>query len=170
MSSSMSMYQAAIPGLSQSLNALAGVLAKGEASATERGIDPSVLLGARLAPDMLPLTAQIQIASDTAKRVPSVLSGRETPSWPDVEASFADLQARIAKTVDHLQSFKPEDLDGTEDRKFTIKLGANEVEFVGMPYLIHFAIPNFYFHVATAYGILRENGVPLSKRDFIGKL
>lgn len=168
MSTSMSMYQAAIPGMIRSLKALSGVLAKGEASAEDRGIDPAVLLGARLAPDMFPLTRQVQIASDTAKRVPSVLSGRETPAWPDTEASFAELEARLAKTIEYMESFKPADIDGSEERKFTLKLGALEVDFVGLPYLINFAIPNFYFHVATAYDILRHNGVPVGKRDFLG--
>jgi hypothetical protein len=118
---------------------------------------------------MLPLTKQVQIATDHAKGATSRLAGREVPRYEDNEASFADLQARVAKTRDYLATFKPEELVGSEDRTVTLKLGGNDMEFKGQKYLLDMAMPNFYFHVTTAYDILRHNGVPLGKSVFLGR-
>lgn len=163
----ISMYEASVPVFRARLTALSNVLRKGEANAQERKIDEAVFLNARLAPDMLPLTGQIQIASDNAKGAPTRLAGREHVRFEDNEKTFADLQARIAKTIELLDTFKPEEIDGSEDRVIEMKLGSREMKFTGMQYLLHFAMPNFYFHVTTAYTILRHNGVPLSKPDFL---
>ncbi len=145
------------------------MLTKAETNAAERKIDPQVFLTARLAPDMLTLTQQVQIASDFAKGAPSRLAGREVPKYEDNEASFAELQARIEKTRDYLATFKPADLEGSEDRTVTLKVGGNDVQLKGSKYLLDVAMPNFYFHVTTAYAILRHNGVPLGKGNFLGR-
>jgi hypothetical protein len=164
----ISMFQASVPVFTHTLGALAKVLAKGEANIVERKIDPAVILSARLAPDMLSLTKQIQIATDHAKGAPSRLAGRDSPRFEDTEQTFAELQARIAKTVDYLATFAAADIDGSEDRAIQLKSPTRERNFTGLNYLQHFALPNFYFHVTTAYDILRHNGVPLSKTDFLG--
>ncbi len=164
----ISMYQASVPVYSERLRGLALVLAKGEANANERKIDPQVFLSARLAPDMLDLTRQVQIATDHAKRCTARLAGREAPAFDDNESSFSELQARIARTSEYLKGFAPADVDGSEERKIELKVGQRELAFTGMQYLLHFAMPNFYFHVTTAYDILRHNGVPLGKPNFFG--
>ena len=164
----ISMYHASVPVLLQGLKALSSILTKAETNAAERKIDPQVFLSARLAPDMFTLTRQVQIATDHAKGAPSRLSGRTAPKFEDNEASFADLQARIAKTVELLKGFAATDMDGSADRAIELKSGSRELSFTGLQYLLHFALPNFYFHCTTAYDILRHNGVPLSKTDFIG--
>ena len=157
-----------MPVFTHALGALAKVLAKGEANIVERKIDPAVIMSGRLAPDMLPLTKQVQIASDTAKFAGARLTGRDAPSFEDNEQTFADLQGRIAKTTDYLATFSAADLDGSENRTIVRKLGGREINFTGLEYLQRFALPNFFFHVTTAYDILRHNGVPLSKTDFLG--
>lgn len=164
----INMYTASVPMFSGALKNLAAFAAKGETNAKERGIDPQVFLGARLAPDMLPFARQIQIATDNAKGAACRLAGREIPSWADEEKTFEELQARIAKTRDLLKTFKPEEFSGAESRLIILKLRAGEIKFDGIGYLSRFALPNFYFHVTTAYGILRHLGVPLSKPDFLG--
>jgi hypothetical protein len=126
------------------------------------------LLGAKLADDMFPLTRQVQVASDNAKGAVSRLAGREIPKWEDNEASFAELQARIAKTLDYLASFGAADFEGAADREIEIKTSRGALTFTGTRYLLHHALPNFYFHVTTAYDILRHEGVPLGKPDFLG--
>jgi hypothetical protein len=161
------MYEASVPVFTARLKALAGVLGEGERNAAERKIDPQVFLSARLAPDMFALTRQVQIATDHAKGAPSRLAGLTAPKYEDNEASFADLQARIAKTLDYLATFGAEDIDGSEERAVELKLGGREIAMPGMRYLLDFAMPNFYFHVTTAYDILRHNGVPLGKAIFI---
>ena len=166
----ISMYQASIPVLINRLNALSQVLAKAEENAAARKIDPNVFLSARLAPDMLTLTQQVQIASDNAKGIASRLAAREIPSYEDNEASFAELQERIAKTVRYLESFSPADIDGSEERTVEMRLLGGQTKFTGQQYLLNFGIPNFYFHVVAAYAILRHNGVPLGKADFIGTI
>jgi uncharacterized protein len=166
----ISMYQASVPVLVNRLNALSQVLAKAEENATARKIDPKVFLSARLAPDMLTLTQQVQIASDNAKGIASRLAGREIPSYEDNETSFAELQERIAKTVRYLESFAPADIDGSEERPVEMRLRGGPVTFTGQQYLLNFGMPNFYFHVVAAYAILRHNGVPLGKPDFIGTI
>ena len=128
-----------------------------------------VFLDARLAPDMFKLTQQVQIATDFAKGASSRLAGREVPRYEDNEASFAELQARIAKTRDYLSTFKPADFEGSEERTVTLKVGGKDVELKGQKYLLDVALPNFYFHVTTAYDILRHNGVPLGKGNFLGR-
>ena len=164
----ISMYEASVPVFAARLKALVAVLNEGERNAQTRKIDPQVFLAARLAPDMFALTRQVQIATDHAKGAPSRLAGRTAPRYEDDEASFADLQARIAKTIDYLETFSAGDIDGSEDRAIELKLGGREIAMAGMQYLLHFAMPNFYFHVTTAYDILRHNGVPLGKPLFIG--
>jgi hypothetical protein len=164
----ISMYEAAVPVFSARLKALSNVLKIAEQNATDRKIDPQVFLTSRLAPDMLTLTKQVQIATDHAKGAPSRLAGREVPKYEDNEASFADLQARIAKTVDHLATFSAADLDASDDKVIELKLGQREISMDGMQYLLNVAMPNFYFHVTTAYAILRHNGVPLGKSTFLG--
>jgi hypothetical protein len=165
----ISMYDVSVPVFSERLRALALVLTKAEANASERKIDLQVFLDARLAPDMLKLTQQVQIATDFAKGASSRLAGREVPRYDDNEASFADLQARIAKTRDYLATFKPAEFEGSEERTVTLKVGGKDVEIKGQKYLLDVAMPNFYFHIATAYGILRHNGVPLGKGNFLGR-
>lgn len=162
------MYQASVPVFTNMLGALSHVLSKAEANLAERKIDPAVVLAARLAPDMLPFKTQVQIASDHAKGAPSRLAGRDAPRFEDVEQSFADLQARIAKTKEYLATFAAGDIDGSEDKPIQLKTPSRELNFTGIEYLQRFAFPNFFFHVTTAYDILRHNGVPLSKADFLG--
>lgn len=164
----ISMYQASVPVFSARLKALSNILAAGEKSAAERKIDPQVFLASRLAPDMFALTRQVQIATDHAKGAPSRLAGREAPKYEDNEASFADLHARIDKTVVHLASFSAVDIDGSDEKTIALKLGGQEMSMSGMQYLLGVAMPNFYFHVTTAYDILRHNGVPLGKAMFLG--
>ncbi len=164
----VSMYGISVPVFSARLTALSGVLSTAEANALERKIDPQVFLAARLAPDMFALTSQVQIATDHAKGAASRLAGRDVPKYEDTERSFEELQARITRTLDHLKSFAPGDIDGSEDRIVELKLGRRELSLPGLQYLLDVAMPNFYFHATTAYDILRHNGVPLGKRDFLG--
>ncbi|WP_311028262.1 DUF1993 domain-containing protein [Mesorhizobium koreense] len=165
----ISMYSASVPVFSSMLKNLSHVLAKGEANAAQRKIEPAVFLNDRLAPDMLTLTAQVQIATDHAKGACARLSGRDPLKLEDKETSFTELQARIGKVQDYLKTFSPADIDGSEEKEIALKLGGGEMKFPGMQYLLHFATPNFYFHVTTAYAILRHNGVPLGKTDFFGR-
>ena len=167
---SLSMYQASVPAFLQTLNNLSAILDKAEAYAGNRKIDPEVLLNYRLAPDMFPLVRQIQIAADLAKGAAARLAGVEVPKHHDTEKTFADLKARITNTVTFVQSIQPSDIDGSEDRDITLTLGEHTMSFKGQPYLVHFALPNFYFHCTTAYDILRHCGVELGKRDFIGAI
>jgi hypothetical protein len=127
-----------------------------------------VLSNARLYPDMLPMKRQVYIACDTAKNAVARLAGVEPPKHEDIEETFAELKARIAKTLDFIQTFKPAQIDGSEDKAIHLKLGQREVDFKGMQYLLGHALPNFYFHVVTAYDILRHNGVEIGKRDYLG--
>jgi uncharacterized protein len=167
---SLSMYQASIPAFVQMLNNLSAIMDKAEAHARSREIDPEVLLSYRLAPDMLPFVRQIQIAADLAKGAVAQLAGVEVPKHDDTEETFADLKARIDKTVMFVQSVQPNDIDGSEDRDINLTLGEHTMSFKGQPYLVHFVMPNFYFHCTTAYDILRHCGVELGKRDFIGTI
>ena len=164
----LSMHQASVPVFVRMLGALSAILTKAEADAVARKIDPSVFVNARLAPDMFALARQVQIATDGVKGGVSRLAGVEIPSYPDTETSFEELQARIAKTVAYLESFTPDQIDGSEDRAVTMKLPGGELEFKGADYLLNFVLPNFYFHLTTAYAILRQNGVAVGKRDFLG--
>jgi len=164
---SLSMYQASVPVLLRQLGALSNLLAKGEAHAAAAGIDPAAMLAAQLAPDMLPLTRQVQIASDGAKGGVARLAGIEPPSYPDDEATFADLQARIAKTVAFINSVPAAQIDGSEARHIELKAGPRTFEFTGQDFLLHFVLPNFLFHVTTAYALLRHQGVAIGKMDYL---
>jgi hypothetical protein len=164
----LSMYQLAVPPFVQGLSAMSAVLAKAEAFAAAKKVDPAVLLAARLAPDMFPLNRQVQIACDFAKSTAARLTGIEVPSWKDDEKTIADLRSRVAKTLDYVRSFKAGQIDGSEQRDVAITLAGKPVTFKGQPYLVHFVLPNFYFHCTVAYAILRHNGVELGKRDFMG--
>lgn len=139
-----------------------------EAAAKAKSFDPNVLLAARLAPDQFPLSRQVQIACDTAKGCAARLAGLTAPSFADTEASFPELQARIAKTIDFLKSVGADKIDGNEEISVVLKFPSQELKFVGRDYLRSFVLPNFYFHVTTAYAILRHQGVALGKRDYMG--
>ena len=164
----LSMYQASAPRFVSILNNLAALLDKAQAHCEVRKIDPLVLTSYRLYPDMLPFTRQVTIACDNAKGAVARLAGVEIPKHDDVEKTFEELKARIAKTVAFIQSIRPAQIDGSEDKDIVLKLRAREVPYKGMQYLLGFALPNFYFHVVTAYVILRHNGVEVGKGDYIG--
>ena len=163
----ISMYQASVPVFQRLLSNLDHLLDKAVADAAKRRIDPQVFLQARLAPDMFHLIRQVQIACDHAKGAPSRLAGVEVPKFADDEASFPQLQERIAKTQAYLATFKPAQIDGSEARDISLMAGPRELKFNGLDYLLGFALPNFFFHFTTAYAILRHNGVDLGKRDYI---
>ena len=167
---SFSIYEASIPMMVRMLQKLAAILDKAVAHAETQGIDPATLLEARLAPDMFNLTRQVQSAADAAKTCAARLAGEPPPSYPDTETTFAELQARIAKTIAYIQDFRPELIDGAESRTITLPLRKQPVSFRGSDYLTQFALPNFFFHVATAYDVLRQQGVPLGKMDYLGSL
>jgi len=162
------MYQASVPTFLTMLKTLTAILDKAEAYAAEHKIDPEVLLNWRLAPDMFPLVRQVQIATDFAKGTTARLAGAEVPKYADDEKTFAEIKARIAKTVKFVEGFSAKDVDGSEGRDITLPVGGQDLHFKGEPYLVHFALPNFYFHATTAYAILRRCGVDLGKRDFLG--
>lgn len=164
----MTMFTASIPVFIRMLGSLEAILAKGAEHADAKGIDPEVLVNARLYPDMFPLSRQVQVATDVVKGCPARLSGQEPPSYEDNEASFPELIERVGKTVAYLEGFKPEQIDGTEDKKITLHLRSRDLTLDGYAYLTGFVIPNLFFHVTTAYDILRHNGVELGKRDYIG--
>ena len=164
----LSLYDIAAPLFRVQLSALAAVLDKGAASAEARKIDPAVLLGARLAPDMFPLTRQVQIATDIARGCVARLAGLEPPKEDDTETSFAELKARIQRTIDYIDGVSPAALEGAERREITLKQRTGEITMSGIKYLTWFAIPNVGFHSTTAYNILRHNGVEIGKRDFLG--
>ena len=166
----LSMYQASIPVFLRTLGSLSHFLDKGAAEAAERKIDPAVLLATRLFPNMFPLLRQVQLSADFAKGTGARLAGLEVPKYEDNETSFEELKARIARTSDYLKSLKPVQIDGSEDRAITLTIGGQAVGFKGQPYLLHFALPNFFFHVTTAYAILRHCGLGIGKRDFIGPM
>ena len=166
----ISMHSASAPIFVKLLGNLLGVLDKAEAHAAARKFDPANYLGLRLAPDMLPFTRQVQIASDAAKGAMARLAGVDVPKWEDNEASFADLRARIQKTIDYVKGFAPAQIDGSEQREITIPMRQGDpLKFDGETFLKHFALPNFFFHATTAYALLRHAGVELGKRDFLGR-
>jgi hypothetical protein len=164
----ISMYQASVPRFINILGNLSKILDKAEAHADARKLDPSVLPNDRLFPDMLPMKSQVQIACDGAKGVVARLAGVEIPIHEDTEKTLAELKARIAKAVAFIESVRPEQIDGTEDKEIVIKRGEKETRYTGMQFLLGHALPNFYFHVTTAYNILRHNGIEIGKRDYIG--
>jgi hypothetical protein len=164
----ITMYTASAPRFANTLKNLSAILTKAEAHAEVRKIDPAVLIGARLYPDMLPLKSQVQIACDMAKGAVARLGGVDIPKHEDTETTFAELQLRIAKVIAFIESVPQATVEGSDDRKITLTLRGQETVFTGLQYLTGFALPNFYFHVVTTYDILRHNGVELGKRDFIG--
>ena len=163
-----SMYSASIPVVKQILNSLLVILDKAEAHATEKKIEPAALLQFRLFPDMLPFTRQIQIACDFAKGAAARLGGLDVPSYEDTEVTFADLKARIVKTLAYIDSVPQASIEGSEERAITTGSGEKTKHFTGQTYLFHYALPHFFFHASTAYDILRHNGVEVGKKDFIG--
>ena len=163
------MYQASAPRFAAMLRNLSALIDKAAAHCEAKKIDPAAITAFRLYPDMFPFTRQVQIACDTAKGAVARLAGVDIPKHDDTEQSFAELKARIAKTVDFIESVKAEKIDGTEDKEIVLQMRSGERRFKGMPYLLGFAYPNFYFHITTAYNILRHNGVELGKLDFLGK-
>lgn len=167
---SVSMYRATVPVFVRALNALVSLLEKADAHAKENGTSADNLVNARLFEDMLPLAGQVQRASDTSKLSAERLSGVESPRFEDTETTLAQLRERVTKTVSYLKSIDESTFDGSDKRTVTLKQRAGEVSFVGSDYLFQFALPNFYFHVVTAYDILRHNGVPVGKLDYLGPL
>jgi hypothetical protein len=163
------MYQASVPVFLRALSNLQHVLRKGEAHAVARKYEPSLLLQSRLTADMLPLTSQVQIATDMAKNACARLAGVEPLKFEDNETTFAELHSRIERAIDYIKSFKAEQIDGSETRAILLKTRSGEMHFEGEGYLLHFVIPNVFFHCTTAYAILREAGAELGKTDFIGK-
>jgi len=165
---SISMHKASAPVFLRMLGNLDALLEKAEKYAKDRGFDPNLLVTSRLAPDMRPLSAQIQLASDTSKFAMARLSGGQGPSMADTETTITELRERIAKTVDYIKSVPASAVDGSETREVVLKFPNGEMKFAGLDYLTGFVLPNFLFHVTTAYAILRHNGVPLGKQDFLG--
>jgi hypothetical protein len=163
------MYQASAPRFAHMLRNLATLLDKAQAHVEAKKLEPSALTTYRLYPDMFPLTRQVQIACDTAKGAVARLAGIEIPKHEDTEQTFEELKARIAKTLAFVESVKPAQIDGSEEREVVLKLRAGEKRVAGLQYLLGQAYPNFYFHVTTAYNILRHNGVEIGKRDFVGE-
>jgi hypothetical protein len=164
----ISMYQASVPAFIRSLKNLAAILDKAAAHAQTRKIDETVLLGSRLFPDMLPLTRQVQLVSDTAKSGAGRLAGAEFPSYEDKEATFQELQQRIRNTVSYLETLTPAQIDGSEDRTISWQTRSSTRTMQGLPYLMEHVLPNVHFHATTAYAILRHNGVEIGKKDFLG--
>jgi hypothetical protein len=167
---SLSMHSASVPIFVRMLSNLLTWLDKAEAHAQSKKFEAGVLLSARLAPDMLPFTKQVQIACDTAKFAVARLAGIEAPKFDDHEASVAELRERIRKTIDYLQSVPAGQIDGTENKDVTVPRRDGSMTFKGEPYLKQYALPNFFFHVTTAYALLRHNGVELGKSDYLGPL
>ena len=166
---SIDLYQASVPVFVKQLQAMKGVLAKAEAHATARKIQPDVLPNARLFPDMFTLVRQVQIASDFAKGCTARLAGREVPKWEDTEKTFAELQVRLDKSIDFVQSVPESEIVGQEGREVSLVAGGQTMNFVAQPYLLSFVLPNFFFHASMVYAILRSNGVEIGKRDFVGQ-
>jgi hypothetical protein len=165
---SISAYDLTVASMSRMLLNLDAIVSKAEAYAEEQNIEPEVLLNARLYPNMLTFIHQIRIATDVGKGGAARLSGVDLPKWEDNEASFADVHARIRKALDFFATCKPEQYEGAETRDIELKVGGETLKFTGKDYLLGFVLPNFYFHISTAYDILRHNGLAIGKRDFLG--
>ena len=166
----MSFYDASVPAFIHVLGSLSGTLAKAEAHCAAKNIQPDVMLAARLYPDMLPLSKQIQLACDFAAKGCARLAHVEVPSTPDTEKTFGELRQRLASTIDYLKKFKPAQFEGGDSKEVTFPTGPDKtLTLKGQEFLNFFAFPNFYFHAATAHGILRHNGVEIGKRDFLGR-
>lgn len=164
----ISMYLASAPRFVNVLTNLSNILGKAQAHVEAKKIDPVVLTAYRLYPDMLPMRSQVQIACDTAKGAVARLAGVEFPVFEDTETTLAELGARITKTVAFIQTLTPAQIDGSEDREIVLKRGDKETRYTGIQFLLGHAIPNVYFHVTTAYNILRHNGIEIGKRDYLG--
>ena len=166
----LSMYQASVPVFVKMLTNLKGVLQKASAHAQARKIDETVLVNARLYPDMLPLARQIQIASDFARGTAARLAGAEPPAYEDNEKTLTELMARIDRTIEFLRTKKAGEIDGSEGREIVRPVRGEPHKFSGVNYLLQYALPNFFFHTTTAYAILRHNGVEVGKQDYVGKM
>ena len=164
----ISMYQASVPRFVAVLGNLANILDKAQAHVEAKKIDPAVLPAFRLFPDMLPLKSQVQIACDTAKGLVARLAGIEIPVFEDTEMTLPELKARVLRTIEFIESVTAEQIDGTEDKEIITRRGEKETRYTGIRFLLGHAIPNVYFHVTTAYNILRHNGVEIGKRDYLG--
>lgn len=164
----LSMHCASVPCFIRALNNLSAILEKGAAHAQENEIDPSIFVTGRLFPDMFPLSRQVQIACDVSKGAAARISGIDAPSFADNESSFEELQERISKTIEFLNSLPPDKVNGTEEKEIKFQAGPYELDFIGATYLSMWALPNIYFHVTTTYNILRHNGVVLGKLDYVG--
>ena len=162
------LYQATVPVFQQTLGALDAIIDKAVAHAAAHKIDPAVLLSSRLRPDMLPFIRQCQIVCDNAKNMAARVAGVEPRRFEDTEVSFDDIKARIKNTLDYIATINAGDIEEGADREIVFPLGPNKMKMRGADYIFHFALPNFYFHFTTAYGILRHNGVEIGKRDFLG--
>jgi hypothetical protein len=162
-------YDIALPGVVQTLTGLDGILDKAAAFCAAKNIDPTVLINYRLAPDMFPLARQIQIMTDQAKGMAARLAGIEIPSFPDTESSIPELKARIAKTLQFIADAPKAKIDGAADAKIELKVAGADMTFTGRDYVVRFVLPNFYFHAATAYNLLRHAGVEIGKRDFLAR-
>ncbi len=167
---SISVYDQSIARMSHMLQNLDNILSKAEAYAEANDIEPSALQQARLFPTMRNFIFQVQVATDVAKGCAARLAGTDMPTWSDNEATFADVHARIKKSLEFLATFKRQQFEGCETRELEVKLGSHTVNFTGQSYLLGFVLPNFYFHITTAYNLLRHSGLDLGKRDFIGEI
>jgi hypothetical protein len=167
---SISLYDFSVPALTRGLTNLSAILDKAAAHAAEKKFDSVVLAQARLFPDMHPLTRQVQIACDTAKGAAARLAGIEAPKHDDTEVTFADLKARIAKTVDFLKKVTPAQLKDAEGRQIELKFPSGTLKFTAVNYLTDFVLPNFYFHLSMVYALLRKNGIDVGKRDYLGPI
>jgi hypothetical protein len=167
---SISLYDVSIPVFTRSLTNLGAILDKAASHAESRKVDPKVFPAARLIIDMLPLSSQIQIACDTAKGAAARLAGVEVPKHPDTEVTLDELKARVARTLDFIKTIKPEQLQGAETREIVLQFPSLTLKFTGLDYVTSFVLPNFFFHVTTAYALLRKNGVDIGKRDFLGSI
>ncbi|WP_447591547.1 DUF1993 domain-containing protein [Aquipseudomonas campi] len=165
---SLSMYEASIPVFTRMLNNLSAILDKAQAHADANAIDPASLVEARLAPDMFPLAKQIQIASDAVKGGAARLAQVDIPGFADTESSFAELKARIERTLAFISTISADQVNGSEERIVSIKLPSGELHLAGQAFLLNFVLPNLYFHITTTYAILRHNGVALGKLDYLG--
>jgi uncharacterized protein len=166
----ISLYQSSVPVFERCLTAFVGVLDKAAAHAAAHKVDPAVYLATRLRPDMLAFARQVQIFCDNAKNASARLAAVEPPKFEDNEASFDELKARINKTLDFLETLKSGEIDGAADREIVFPVGPNKMKMKAGEYLLHFSLPNFYFHLTTAYDLLRFNGVDIGKRDYLGAI
>jgi hypothetical protein len=167
-SMTISMYKTSVPIFVQFLTSMSAVLDKAAAHCEAKKIEPATLLNMRLYPDMFPLVRQLRAVTDHAISGTARLAGAELITFPNTEASFPEVKDRIAKTIDFVKSFKPVQIDGTEDKEIVVKFSSGERKFKGQTFLLNFCLPNFYFHATTAYDILRHCGIELGKRDFMG--